>query len=134
MISLKKLFLPKAAPSDGLTQGQREAIVDLLNYCSFIDRDIVQSESELIDGLERQFHWDVNVDFDYYVNKSVDAVRNVLEKKDSAGEFLEAIRARLNSKKSRAIALGLADKLVKSDGRVTAAESETYQAIRKALS
>ena len=134
MISLKKLFLPKAAPRDGLTQGQREAIVDLLNYCSFIDRDIVQSESELIDGLERQFHWDVNVDFDYYVNKSVDAVRNVLEKKDSAGEFLEAIRARLNSKKSRAIALGLADKLVKSDGRVAAAESETYQAIRKALS
>lgn len=134
MISLKKLFLPKAAPSDGLTQGQREAIVDLLNYCSFIDRDIVQSESELIDGLERQFHWDANVDFDYYVNKSVDAVRNVLEKKDSAGEFLEAIRARLSSKKSRAIALGLADKLVKSDGRVTAAESETYQAIRKALS
>jgi hypothetical protein len=134
MISLKKLFLPKAAPSDGLTQRQREAIVDLLNYCSFIDRDIVQSESELIDGLERQFHWDVNVDFDYYVNKSVDAVRNVLEKKDSAGEFLEAIRARLNSKKSRAIALGLADKLVKSDGRVAAAESETYQAIRKALS
>jgi hypothetical protein len=134
MISLKKLFLPKAAPSDGLTQRQREAIVDLLNYCSFIDRDIVQSESELIDGLERQFHWDVNVDFDYYVNKSVDAVRNVLEKKDSAGEFLEAIRARLNSKKSRAIALGLADQLVKSDGRVAAAESETYQAIRKALS
>jgi hypothetical protein len=134
MISLKKLFLPKAAPSDGLTQRQREAIVDLLNYCSFIDRDIVQSESELIDGLERQFHWDANVDFDYYVNKSVDAVRNVLEKKDSAGEFLEAIRARLNSKKSRAIALGLADKLVKSDGRVAAAESETYQAIRKALS
>jgi hypothetical protein len=133
MISLKKLFLPTAAPSDGLTQGQREAIVDLLNYCSFIDRDIVQSESELIDGLERQFHWDANVDFDYYVNKSVGAVRNVLENADSAGEFLDDIRARLTSKNSRAIALGLADKLVKSDGRVTAAESETYQAIRKAL-
>jgi anion-transporting ArsA/GET3 family ATPase len=133
MISLKRLFLPMSAPRDGLTQRQREAIVDLLNYCSFIDRDIVQSESELIDDLERQFHWDANVDFDYYVNKSVDAVRNVLENKDSAGEFLANIRARLSSKKSRAIALGLADKIVKTDGRVTAAESETYQAIRKAL-
>jgi anion-transporting ArsA/GET3 family ATPase len=122
-----------SAPRDGLTQRQREAIVDLLNYCSFIDRDIVQSESELIDDLERQFHWDANVDFDYYVNKSVDAVRNVLENKDSAGEFLANIRARLSSKKSRAIALGLADKIVKADGRVTAAESGTYQAIRKAL-
>ena len=134
MISLKKLFLPKPAPSDGLTQGQREAIVDLLNYCSFIDRDIVQSESELIDDLERQFHWDANVDFDYYVNKSVGAVRKVLENEDSTGEFLEDIRARLTSKKSRTIALDLADKLVKSDGRVTAGESVVYQAIRKALS
>ena len=134
MISLKKLFLPMSAPRDGLTQRQREAIVDLLNYCSFIDREIVQSESELIDDLERQFHWDTNVDFDYYVNKSVNAVRNVLENKDSAGEFLAGIRARLKSKKSRVIALGLADKLVKSDGRVTAAESEIYQAVRKALS
>jgi Cdc6-like AAA superfamily ATPase len=134
MISLKKLFLPKPAPSDGLTQGQREAIVDLLNYCSFIDRDIVQSESELIDDLERQFHWDANVDFDYYVNKSVGAVRKVLEDEDSTGEFLEDIRARLTSKKSRTIALDLADKLVKSDGRVTAGESVVYQAIRKALS
>jgi Cdc6-like AAA superfamily ATPase len=133
MISLKKLFLPKSAPRDGLTQGQREAIVDLLNYCSFIDREIVQSESELIDDLEHQFHWDANVDFDYYVNKSVGAVRKVLENEDSAGDFLEDIRARLSSKKSRTIALDLADKLVKSDGRVTAAESETYQAIRKAL-
>jgi Cdc6-like AAA superfamily ATPase len=134
MISLKKLFLPKPAPSDGLTQGQREAIVDLLNYCSFIDRDIVQSESELIDDLERQFHWDANVDFDYYVNKSVGAVRKVLENEDSTDEFLEDIRARLTSKKSRTIALDLADKLVKSDGRVTAGESVVYQAIRKALS
>jgi Cdc6-like AAA superfamily ATPase len=133
MIPLKKLFLPMPAPSDGLTQGQREAIVDLLNYCSFIDRDIVQSESELIDDLERQFHWDANVDFDYYVNKSVGAVRKVLENEDSTGEFLEDIRTRLTSKKSRMIALDLADKLVKSDGRLTAGESAVYQAIRKAL-
>jgi hypothetical protein len=133
MISLKKLFHPQTAPSDGLTQGQREAIVDLLNYCSFVDRDIAASEGALIGDLEQQFHWDANIDFDYYVNKSVGAVRGILESEDSRGDFLKGIRARLESKKSRATALGLADKLFKADGQVTATESETYQAIRRAL-
>ncbi len=133
MISLKKLFLPMSAPSDGLTQGQREAVVDLLNYCSFLDREITQGEEELIDDLERQFHWDTRIDFDYYVNKSVDAVRSVLENKDSTDDFLKGLRARLSSKKSRAVALGLADKLMKAAGPATAAKGEAFQAIRKAL-
>ena len=133
MISLKKLFHPHQAPSDGLTQGQREAIVDLLNYCSFADHDIADSEGVLIDNLENQFHWDANIDFDYYVNKSVGAVRNVIESEDSRDDFLKSIKARLDSKQSRTIALSLADKLFKADGRVTAEENETLQAIRKSL-
>ena len=30
---IRKLFHKSEAPNDGLTQPQREAIVDLLNYC-----------------------------------------------------------------------------------------------------
>ena len=133
MISLKKLFLPMAAPRDGLTQGQREAIVDLLNYCSFLDREITQGEEELIDDLERQFHWDPKIDFDYYVNKSVGAVRSVLENNDSTVDFLKGVRARLTSKKSRVIALGLADKLMKASGPATVEKDAAYGTIRKAL-
>jgi hypothetical protein len=133
MLSLKNLFHKQPAPSDGLTQGQREAIVDLLNYCSFIDHDLSASEGELIDNLGHQFHWDANIDFDYYVNKSIGAVRGVLESLDSQRDFLADISKRLDSKQSKATALSLADKIIKVDGRVTAEERKTYQAFRKAI-
>ena len=133
MISLKSLFSIHRAPSDGLTQGQREAIVDLLNYCSFVDHDIAQSEQDLIDDLPNKLHWDANADFDYYVNKSVAAVRNVLGGKEAEEDFLKAIRARLDSKESRAMALRLADKLFMSDDRAAPEECDAYLAIKKAI-
>jgi len=133
MLSLKKLFHSLPTPIDGLTQGQREAIVDLLNYCSFVDRDIAASEGELIDDLGHQFHWDATIDFDYYVNKSIGVVRGALGSVDSRANFLDGVSKRLDSKKSKAVALNLSDKLIKSDGRVTAEEKETYQAFRKAI-
>jgi uncharacterized tellurite resistance protein B-like protein len=133
MFSLKKLFHFTTTPRDGLTQGQREAIVDLLNYCSFVDHDISASEDELIDDLEHQFHWDTKIDFDYYVNKSVGAIRGVLETVDSRDDFLASISKRLDSKKAKAIALSMADKLFKADSSVTVAENETYKAIKEAI-
>ncbi|HTQ31826.1 MAG TPA: hypothetical protein VMI53_11510, partial [Opitutaceae bacterium] len=114
MISLKKLFHLTPKSGDGLTQGQREAIIDLLNYCTYADHDIADSEEVAIDDLEYQLDWDHNIDFDYYVNKSVGVVRSAIEDKDSPGDFLKGIRARLDSKKSRQIALDLSDKLFKA--------------------
>ena len=135
MISLKNFFhhKPTSTPNDGLTQGQREAIVDLLNYCSYADRNISQSEEEMIDGLETKLGWDPNQDFDYYVGKSVGVVRGVIEDKDAAPEFLQGVRKRLDSKKSREIALNLCDKLFKSTGKVTPADREALKAIAAAL-
>ncbi len=133
MISFKKLFHLTPKSGDGLTQGQREAIIDLLNYCTYADHDIADGEEMTIDNLEYQLDWDHNIDFDYYVNKSVGAVRGAIEGNDSPEDFLKGIRPRLDSKKSRQIALDLSDKLFKSDGRVTAEESKVFQAIKSAL-
>ncbi len=81
----KPLFQPQETPDDGLNQTQREAIVDLLNYCSFVDHSITINESDIIDGLEHQLHWDENTDFDYYENKSVGLVRGVLDQPGRRG-------------------------------------------------
>ena len=35
---IRKLFHKSEAPNDGLTQPQREAIVDLLNYCMYAEQ------------------------------------------------------------------------------------------------
>ena len=129
MISFKKVFKSQETPDDGLNQTQREAIVDLLNYCSFVDHSITISENDLVDGLEYQLHWDANTDFDYYENKSVGLVRGVLDNQDAANGFLKGVRAKLDSEKSREIAMGLVDKLIKTDGKVTPEESQAYAAI-----
>jgi uncharacterized tellurite resistance protein B-like protein len=132
MISLRKWFQPGPTSRDGLTQGQREAIVDLLNYVSFADHDISESEELVIDNLENQLDWDHNQDFDYYVDKSISIAREASESKDE-DFFLKQIRARLESPKSRETAVALCEKLIKADGRKTANESAVLGAIRKAL-
>jgi hypothetical protein len=132
MLSLKTLFRSEPASRDGLTQPQREAIVDLLNYCAFVDHDIADSEEATINELEVQLDWDHKTDFDYYVNKSIGVVRSALESKDEP-YFLEQIAARLDSRKSRETAVSLCEKLMKSDDRVPPEESATLAAVKKAL-
>lgn len=133
MISFKKLFQPHKAPDDDLTQAQREAIVDLLNYCSFLGNKITATEGDLIDSLESQLHWDENTDFDYYENKSVGLVRGVLDTPGAIDNFLKGVRARLDTEKSRAIALGLVEKIVKVSGKTSPEESQAWVAISSLL-
>jgi hypothetical protein len=133
MISFKHWFRSEpVSHTDGLTQGQREAIVDLLNYCTFVDRDISDSEEVVIDSLETQLDWDHNQSFDYYVDKSIAVARRAFESKDEEF-FLQQIKARLSSPKSRQTAIDLSEKLIKADGRNTANEVAVLAAIRKAL-
>jgi uncharacterized tellurite resistance protein B-like protein len=132
MISIKKWFQPGPTARDGLTQGQREAIVDLLNYCTYVDRDISDSEEAVIDNLENQLDWDPNTDFDYYVDKSISIARSAIESRDQ-DFFLKQIRGRLESAMSRTTAIALCVKLIKADGRNTKNEEAILSAIKKAL-
>jgi uncharacterized tellurite resistance protein B-like protein len=133
MTFLKKWFHPGPTSRDGLTQTQRETIVDLLNYLSFVDRDISDSEEIVIDDVEHQLDWDPNSDFDYYVDKSIAVARKAIESKDE-GFFLQQIQTKLDSKLSRTIAVSLCEKLIKADGRVTPEENATLLSIKRALS
>jgi len=49
---IRKLFHKSEAPNDGLTQPQREAIVDLLNYCMYADNLVFLAE-ERKSGVQR---------------------------------------------------------------------------------
>ena len=55
---LRKLFGKPEAPKDGLTQPQREAIVDLLNYCMYADNFVMLAEDRLITDTVAKFNWD----------------------------------------------------------------------------
>jgi hypothetical protein len=135
MPSFKHWFssTPAAAKdSDGLRQGHREAILDLLNYCSFADRDISSSEETMIEGLETQLNWDPGQNFDYYLDKSIAAAREAVESKDQE-YFLQGIRRRLDTAKSRETAVRLCGKLFAADGRDTKADRTVFAAVQAAL-
>ena len=52
---IRKLFhKPEAPQKDGLTQPQREAIVDLLCYCMYADNLIMLAEDRLIADTVRE--------------------------------------------------------------------------------
>jgi hypothetical protein len=55
---LKKLFRRSEEKNDGLTQPQREAIVDLLNYCMYADNLVMLAEDRLIADTAATFNWD----------------------------------------------------------------------------
>ena len=131
MISLKNVFHPHAQPTDGMTQAEREAIVDLLNYCSYADRNVADGEVAAIADLGEKLQWDKSIDFDYYLGKSLSRVRDVIG--SDGADFLSDIRKRLVSPKSRAVASDLAGKLMKADGRVSPEEDRLLDDIRKAL-
>ena len=42
---IRKLFRKSEAPKDGLTQPQREAVVDLLNYCMYADNFVFLADA-----------------------------------------------------------------------------------------
>src|SRR6184192_40033 len=97
---IRKLFHKSEAPNDGLTQPQREAIVDLLNYCMYADNLIFLAEDRVITDTVAKFNWNPKVPFDQFDVRSIDNARNATENKGYRDRFLASIRDRLALLKS----------------------------------
>src|SRR5258708_5687301 len=76
---IRKLFHKSEAPNDGLTQPQREAIVDLLNYCMYADNLVFLAEDRLITDTVAKFNWDPKGPFDQFDVRSIYNARNATE-------------------------------------------------------
>src|SRR5690348_4547571 len=96
---IKKLFQKSEAPKDdGLTQPQREAIVDLLNYCTYADNSVMLAEDRLIADTVAKFNWDPKaVPFDQFDARSVGNARNARESQVYRAKFLASIKERLGN-------------------------------------
>jgi len=93
---IRKLFHKSEAPKDGLTQPQREAIVDLLNYCMYADNLVMLAEDRLIADTVAKFSWDPKaVPFDQFAVRSIDNARNARESQVYRDKFLTSIGDRL---------------------------------------
>jgi hypothetical protein len=130
---IRKLFGKPEAPKDGLTQPQREAIIDLLNYCMYADNFVFLAEDRFITDTVAKFNWDSKVPFDQFVLRSTDNARNARESQVYRERFLASIRDRLDTAAVKGQALGLCQELFVADGVRSDDEAALLQNLRKLL-
>ena len=130
---IRKLFHTSEAPNDGLTQPQREAIVDLLNYCMYADNLVFLAEDRLIADMVAKFNWDPNVPFDQFDARSVGNARNATENQGYRDRFLAWIRDRLDTPAVKGQALDLCQELFVADGARSDEEDAVLQNLRELL-
>src|ERR1043166_2106598 len=92
---LRKLFGKSEEAKDGLTQPQREAIVDLLNYCMYADNLVMLAEDRLIADTVSKFNWESKTPFDQFDVRSVNNARDARESQVYREKFLGCIEDRL---------------------------------------
>ncbi len=131
-MSFRSLFRLSSQPDDGLTQPEREAIVDVLHYCMYADKHIATTEDDLIEAAARKFDWDPKVSYEYYEGKSTGMVRLALSDPYARASFLEDLNTRLGNQ-AKLIALQLAERVVNADGVRRAEELEAMEALRRSL-
>jgi uncharacterized tellurite resistance protein B-like protein len=130
---IRKLFHKSEAPKDGLTQPQREAIIDLLNYCTYADNLVMLAEDRLITDTVAKFNWESKVPFDQFVLRSTDNARNARESQVYRDQFLASIRDRLGTAAVKGQALDLCQELFVADGARSDEEDAVLQNLKKLL-
>jgi hypothetical protein len=130
---IRKLFHKSEAPKDGLTQPQREAIVDLLCYCMYADNLIMLAEDRLIADTVAKFNWDPKIPFDQFAARSIDNARNATENQGHRDRFLASIRDRLGTAAVKEQALDLCQELFVADGARSDEEDAALQNLRTLL-
>jgi len=130
---IRKLFRKSEAPNDGLIQPQREAIVDLLNYCMYADNLVFLAEDRLITDTVAKFNWDPKVPFDQFDARSVNNARNASESKVYRDQFLGSINDRLATAAAKGQALELCQELFLADGARSEEEDAVLQNLKKLL-
>src|SRR4029077_17291697 len=108
---IRKLFHKSEASKDGLTQPQREAIVDLLNYCMYADNFVFLAEDRLIADTVAKFNCDPKIPFDQFDVRSIGNARDAREHQGYRDRFLAAIRDRLDTAAVKGQALDLCQEL-----------------------
>lgn len=132
--SIKKLFENSgSSKDDGLSQAQREAIVDLLHYCMYADNLVALKEDQFINTVASTLSWDPLISFETYEGTSIGNARRAKEQAAYREEFLQGVAARLGTPEVRQLAFDLVKQLFSADANLVEAETQQLPALRRAL-
>ncbi|WP_269540016.1 hypothetical protein [Cerasicoccus fimbriatus] len=130
---LKNLFKAGGASADGLSQTQREAIVDLLVFCMYSDRTVSLAEDQLIQRRLEAMDWQAVETMDNYYDRAVTRVRDIPNLPEARQSFLDRISENLGDAATREKAFQLSNQLFLSDGVESPDEKELEKELRAAL-
>ena len=120
---LEKIFAgqEETKPDDGLTQAEREAILDLLVYCKFADNHLSLAEEEVLQQEKASLKWESGMDVDAYIASKATARAREAKTADWAEKaLLEYVGKRLESAQAKEMANDLMLRLFQSDGETDA--------------
>jgi uncharacterized tellurite resistance protein B-like protein len=130
---LQQLILSDYSGADGLTQPEREAIVDALHYCMYADSALALTEAKVVDDWQETLTWNPGLPFSTYEPRSIAAARLALESDENRREFINGIAARMQSKRARETLMRLCRKMADADGRRADQEWSFIEALRMAV-
>jgi uncharacterized tellurite resistance protein B-like protein len=130
----KKLFNSTPQSPDGLTQPQREAMVDVLFYCMYADNSLALKEEKILADTVGQFAWDPKISYDAYAARSIATARSVKESPATRVDFLASVAHRLGTPAVKLRTLGLCRQIFQADGDVSSGEQELLRELERALS
>ena len=119
---------------EGVTQEQREALVDLLVCTQFADQHLALAEQEQLEKEIKKLGWESGTAPGQFLNASVARAKSALEKDDLTTEYLREIAARLENGDARAKALAAAERMVGIDQNASPSEKVFLDMVRKVLS
>jgi hypothetical protein len=130
---LRIFNLSAPVATDGLQQPQREAIVDLLNFCRLADDKLVVVEEETGAAVEAELHWESHQPLVSYAADSLARSERVLHDEKLRREFIQDVAERLNTTELKSRAIGICLDMFKADGEFAPQERDIFVEIRRAM-
>lgn len=117
MSLFSNLFNAERSESDGLSQSQREGLVDLLVLAMYVDNTLSLSEDAVLKAQLDGFCWEGPSTADDYVNAAIGRIRVLRGSEFSVDELLKSIKERLGDYETRLTAVGICERLLAADGK-----------------
>jgi uncharacterized tellurite resistance protein B-like protein len=129
----QKLFNRTPASPDGLTQTQREAMVDVLFFCLYADSPLELHEEQIIADTVRQFSWDPQVSYDLYTARAIANARAVKESPAARADFFAPVAKRLATPDAKQRTLAVCREIFRADGDFSGREQDLFRELQRSL-
>ena len=121
------------AKADGLTQPQREALMDLLVFAEFNDNYITEAEARFVHQQAETHPWHSPLTIDAYYDVSVTRTRSAKISAEARADYLDDIAQRLETAAASRQAYELCELIMRLDSENAPTQKAFLSEIRNKL-